>query len=87
MKYRFHADPGHAWLEVPVAELIELGIADQISPYSKLRGDTAFLEEDCDAPLFIKAAGLDADSLVEVYREHQPVRYYPAFRLNSLVQS
>lgn len=56
----FHSDPGHGWLEVPVAHLRELGIAGEISGYSYLRHGprhgSAFLEEDCDAPCFLRAA-------------------------------
>jgi hypothetical protein len=56
-QYRFHADPGHGWLEVPVAELAALGIADKVSGYSYLSrdGKTAYLEEDCDATVFVAA--------------------------------
>jgi len=55
--YTFHSDPGHGWLEVPVDELEELGLADKISPWSYLgKPGTAFLEEDMDASMFIDAA-------------------------------
>lgn len=53
--YTFHADPGHAWLEVPMTEILALGIDDQISRYSYRKGDTAYLEEDCDASVFLRA--------------------------------
>ena len=49
----FHSDPGHAWLEVPLAELKSLGVAGEISSYSYINGETAYLEEDCDAGIFI----------------------------------
>lgn len=58
--FDFISDPGHAWLKVPHALLVELGIADKISQYSYTRGAFAYLEEDCDASHFIaamKAAG------------------------------
>lgn len=53
-KFTFHADPGHAWLEVPirVANRVMLDVSD-FSRYSFIRGGTLFLEEDCDAALFI----------------------------------
>lgn len=49
--YRFISDPGHGWLEVPLADLQELGIAHKISPYSYYDTATgfAYLEEDLDA--------------------------------------
>lgn len=51
------ADPGHAWLRVEVSELIQLGIADKVSRYSYVgrNGQYAYLEEDCDAGLYIQA--------------------------------
>jgi hypothetical protein len=47
-EFYFYTDPGHGWLEVPRALLHELGIAEKISAYSYQRGETVFLEEDCD---------------------------------------
>ncbi len=55
MKYEFFADAGHGWLKVKFRELVDLGIHEAISPYSYKRGDYVYLEEDCDAPKFIKA--------------------------------
>ena len=53
--FTFHTDPGHGWLEVPMSLLRDLGIADKVSSYSYMRGDSAYLEEDCDAGLFVQA--------------------------------
>ena len=55
MKFRFIEDPGHAWLEVPIKVLRELGIVNCISQYSyyHMEGCKAYLEEDCDAPIFV----------------------------------
>ena len=55
-KLTFHFDAGHAWLEVDAAELERLGVADKISKYSYRRGGRAYLEEDCDAGVYITAA-------------------------------
>lgn len=49
------SDPSHGWLKVPVAELERLGIQDNISTYSYVRGDMAYLEEDCDMTTFLNA--------------------------------
>ena len=49
------ADPGHAWARFPKAKLVSLGIADKISTYSYMNGSNAFLEEDCDLSVLIKA--------------------------------
>jgi len=54
-KYVFHTDAGHGWLAVKRKELDELGILDKVSPYSYQKGGTVYLEEDCDASLFMDA--------------------------------
>lgn len=58
MRYTRTHDSGHSWLAVPINELKELGIADQISSYSYQDKDIAYLEEDCDMPLFLNKAGI-----------------------------
>lgn len=53
--YIYHQDPGHGWLEVPLEDLIEYGVRNQISSYSYRDGSTAFLEQDRDMILFVNA--------------------------------
>jgi hypothetical protein len=48
-------DPGHGWIKVPVALLLELSIAGDISSFSYYRDGFAYLEEDCDAARFMNA--------------------------------
>ena len=55
-KLTFHADPSHGWLEVDFADLEALHITAQVSRYSYHSGSRAFLEEDCDAGLYLDAA-------------------------------
>ena len=57
MNYKFYTDPGHGWLEVPLKELLELNISQNISKYSYISSNKQFvyLEEDCDAPRFLEA--------------------------------
>lgn len=50
----FLSDPGHGWLRVPLVEIVALGIEGQISPYSFIQGQYAFLEEDCDCPRYLQ---------------------------------
>ena len=80
-KIVFHSDPGHAWVEAPVSELVKYGIADKISVYSYRKGLMAYLEEDCDAGVYIKA--LEASGVnfefVEKYEEYTPIRNYPSY--------
>jgi len=52
--YTFHSDPSHAWLEVTQEALKTLGIENDVSCWSYVYEDKAYLEEDCDAGLFIK---------------------------------
>ena len=57
MKIKFHSDPGHGWLEVPLTEIRKLNIHLKISPYSYLSRDgrMVYLEEDCDANTFVES--------------------------------
>jgi len=55
--YTVFSDPGHAWGCVEIDELQRLGIMHRISEYSYLDAErqVAYLEEDCDLPLFLDA--------------------------------
>ena len=55
LTYDWIADSGHAWLKVSIDEINALNIGHKISDYSYILGETVYLEEDCDAPLFIDA--------------------------------
>lgn len=81
-KYTYHTDPGHGWLEVPLGELSRLGIAGKISTYSYIHGTSAFLEEDCDAPVFIlaKKERGEAVELEEKFRDPTPIRNYLCYQ-------
>lgn len=79
--YRFHCDPGHGWLAVKLKDLNVLGINEnEISNYSYVRGQTAYLEEDCDAGIFINAFKnkFGCDPIIkETYRNNRsPIRSY-----------
>ena len=57
----FHTDPGHGWLETKRQDLEALQIQDQISGYSYQVRGKVYLEEDCDAGIYLaalKAAGI-----------------------------
>jgi len=55
LEYTFIVDPSHAWLRVSLRDLEFSLIKWQISKYSYKSGSHAYLEEDCDAPKFLKA--------------------------------
>ena len=53
--FTFHTDPSHGWLEVHASELFNVGLVpSDFSAYSYQQGDVVYLEEDCDAPVFIR---------------------------------
>ena len=78
MIYTFWEDPGHGWLGVPASELLELGIAGEITPYSYLKAGMAYLEEDCDLSTFIraKAARNQVVFYREVHQDNTPIRHF-----------
>ena len=86
-KYTFHEDPGHGWLEVPIAKLKELGVVDKISYFSYQSNfkiadsETAYLEEDCDASIFMDAMKAIGEKVVceREYREHTFIRDLASF--------
>lgn len=53
--FTFYCDPGHAWLKVPLTLLEDLGLTGKISRFSYRSARFGYLEEDCDAYLFIRA--------------------------------
>lgn len=62
-KYIFHDDPGHGWLQVPLGHLVMLGIEKEITGFSYLDNQFAYLEEDLDFGTFVKgyAAALSVE--------------------------
>lgn len=83
MKLRFHSDAGHGWLRVPLSELDRLGIRHLISQYSYRNATHAFLEEDCDAAVYVAAvrgAGEPGLEYVQVDDgASSRIRSYPRF--------
>jgi hypothetical protein len=88
--FTFFSDPGHGWLEVPISLLCKLGIADKITPYSYMRGDKAYLEEDCDFGAFLraaKAAGWKVEIREQVQRYgDSPIRNYLSYSIIGQIQ-
>ena len=52
---KYIQDPGHGWLVIPLSVISELGIANKISSCSYYNKNMAYLEEDCDAGVFLEA--------------------------------
>jgi len=77
-----YEDPGHGWIAVPMQWLEQFGLVGQVSCYSYRRGVTAYLEEDCDAPLFRQTAEQHGFRLFVDYRhtnDNSPIRSYTPF--------
>lgn len=71
-KRKFFTDGSHGWLKVSKKELEKYGIEKDISSFSFMKGEYAYLEEDSDLSLFVKALR-DSDGVKEgtpEYKEH-----------------
>ncbi|PIX04029.1 MAG: hypothetical protein COZ77_08635, partial [Gallionellales bacterium CG_4_8_14_3_um_filter_54_18] len=85
--FNFYADPGHGWMAVKKQQLVELGIAAQITPYSYQRGGTAYLEEDSDLDRFFEAF-IKKTGEKPVLKQHHcdrrsKIRNYDSYRCDS----
>jgi hypothetical protein len=83
MKFTFHVDPGHGWLEVP-RHMVET-IASQISAcsYESRDGKTVYLEEDCDAAVFarhLEAKGQTLEYEEKIHTTDAFIRRLPSFK-------
>jgi len=65
-KYTYLDTQTHAYLVVPMNEVLTLELADEISEYSYTDGTTVYLEEDLDAWSFCTAYA---------YAKDEPLRY------------
>ena len=55
-------DPGHAWLRVNIETLADFGLKpEDFSVFSRTDGLYIYLEEDCDAGIFMRAVGDKAE--------------------------
>jgi hypothetical protein len=52
---QFYCDPGHGWAKVPLKVIKKLGLINDISHFSYISKEHAFLEEDSDASKLIDA--------------------------------
>lgn len=83
MKLNYFQDPGHGWIGVKRSLVQELGIEDKISSFSYQRGQSVYLEEDCDASLLIealKAKGIEFELVSKHTDKRHPIRSYESFK-------
>ena len=82
LKLNYFTDPGHGWVSVKLQTLISLGIHNKISHYSYIRGNSAYLEEDCDLGLLFSACdsiGLKIDLNTKHTNNRSPIRSYATY--------
>jgi hypothetical protein len=83
LKIKIYSDPGHGWGAVKRKVLDDLGIASKITPYSYQRGDTVYLEEDCDLTTLTTAAsarGIWIEHVEKHTDRRSPIRNYERFK-------
>ena len=82
--YIWANDAGHEWLAVKRTELVELGIANDISIFSYVKGGTVYLEGDCDAARFFDAYkakfGTEPKTKAGKHWDRWPGRSFEAYR-------
>lgn len=82
MKFNFYCDPGHGWAKVPLKLLNSLCIMGEISGYSYIREQYAYLEEDCDLSLFCQTmdnAGKEVKFKTEQTDKTSKIRNYESY--------
>lgn len=78
-------DPGHSWLSVPIAYLMNVCNKEdiaRISAYSYIKGKSVYLEEDCDAVIFIDAWKRKYNTFhysFGITEKRSPIRSYDRF--------
>ena len=79
--FNFHNDGGHGWLAVKLDLLDHLGLIDRITPFSYIKGKTAYLEEDCDGSLFAATfrQKFGEFQTTSMYYDKSPVRSYSRY--------
>lgn len=86
LKLKFYSDAGHGWMAVKMHVLQDLGIVERISPYSYVRGKTAYLEEDGDLSTLMTALQ-DKNILFSVtdkWCDRSPIRSYDRYNFNQV---
>jgi|Laugresp1bdmlbsn_1035097.scaffolds.fasta_scaffold05700_7 hypothetical protein len=82
-KFKYYQDPGHGWGAVKRNVLVDLGILNKISPFSYQKGDTVYLEEDCDLSTLTTALsnkGIWVEHVSKHTNGRSPIRNYASFQ-------
>ena len=84
-QFIFHEDGCHGWLEVSYKDITDLNIQNRITESSYINRTTKkiFLEEDCDATLFLNEFknkyGYKPELLEGRFYEESPIRKLPFY--------
>lgn len=81
IQFLYHTDEGHGWIEVYVSDLVKYDVVKDISRYSYVKGEKAYLEEDCDATVFLNKLKQNNVhfTIKELHRQRSPIRNYRSF--------
>ena len=82
MKITYFNDGGHGWYSVKRSKLESMGVLSKVSGFSYQKGDSVYLEEDCDAGLFFNNLSEEEKQSIKIinsYRERSPIRHYERF--------
>lgn len=63
----FISDPGHGWLAVPLADYPDALDYGTGFGFHDRQAGVAYLEEDCEAPAFMRAHGVGRDDVTVEY--------------------
>ncbi len=84
-QFTLHEDAAHGWLEVSYKDVSDLNIQNEISDWSYINQtiESIFLEEDCDATLFLNEFknkyGYKPELLEGKWYEESPIRKLPCY--------
>jgi hypothetical protein len=84
MKIIYFNDSGHGWYSVKRSKLESMGVLSKVSGFSYQKGESVYLEENCDASLFFNALTEEEKQSIKVidsYSQSCPVRRYERFSL------
>lgn len=87
MKIHVYSDPGHGWGKVKISILKDLGILEKITSYSYMRGEFAYLEEDCDLTtlvLTLRAKGIEPKFIDHHANKSSRIRNYQHFSIGRI---
>lgn len=74
-----YTDPGHGWTPVKIDVAEKYGFLYLISPYSYIKGNTIYLEEDGDLSLYCDAIRKSGDTFIFKNKstdKRHPIRSY-----------